>query len=183
MTPEQRALFADTDLDPDTGLFLVMGRTTGAPVTEPTMSAAEVREWLGISARDLQVATTRQTVRRVSPGRFLTVSVVRHLPGSAVCTLAQCCAVLDRSPAWLRRNLGRVGLVVDSVGATYRFSKVSTNKVATQLRRVDAERETRRAERELDRLAAEASLSPAEQRRLAHRREGEARRADAKANR
>lgn len=157
MTPEQRALFADDELDDETGLFLVMGRTAGAPVTTPTMSKAEVRSWLGISGNDLKIATTRQTIRRVSPGRYLTASVVRHLPGVAVCNLAQTCAVLDRSPSWLRRELGRLGLVADPVGATYRFSKVSVNKVAAGLRRVDDARQERAAIRELDTVARRAA--------------------------
>ncbi|AEK37657.1 hypothetical protein CVAR_2312 [Corynebacterium variabile DSM 44702] len=152
MKPEQAALFADGDLDDETGLFAVQGRTAGPPVTEPTMTKAEVREWLGVSNNDLKQATTRQTIRRVSPGRFLTASVTRHLPGVAVCNLAQTCAVLDRSPSWLRRELGRLGLVADPVGATYRVSRVSVNKVAVQLRRVDALREEKAAIRELDTL-------------------------------
>lgn len=145
-------LFADGDLDPETGLFLVMGRTVGPTVDTPTMTTAEVRDWLGISRNDMKIATTRHTIRRVSPNTYLTASVTKHLPGVAVCNLAQTCAVLDRSPSWLRRELGRLGLVADPVGATYRFSKVSVNKVAVQLRRVDALREEKAALRELDEL-------------------------------
>lgn len=157
MTPEQRGLFAPGDLDPETGLFAVQGRTAGAPVDTPTMSKAEVREWLGVSNNDLKIATTRQTIRRVSPGRYLTASVTKHLPGVAVATLAQTSAVIDRSPSWLRQNLDRIGLVADPVGATYRFSKVSVNKVAAGLRRVDEARQERAAIRELDTLTDTAT--------------------------
>jgi hypothetical protein len=92
----------------------------------------------------MKQAVARQTVRRVSSGRYLTASVVAHLPARGVCNLAQTCAVLRRSPSWLRRNLTRVGLELDVVGATYRFSRVSVNRVATQLRRVDDSRNDRR---------------------------------------
>lgn len=144
MTDEQAALFAPGDLDPETGLFAVVGRTAGPPVTTPTMSTAEVRDWLGISGNDMKQAVARQTIRRVSSGRFLTASVVAHLPARGVSNLAQTCAVLRRSPSWLRANLTRVGLELDVVGATYRFSRVSVNRVATQLRRVDDVRNERR---------------------------------------
>lgn len=143
MTPEQAALFAPGDLDPETGLFAVVGRT-GAPTPPgPTMTTAEVRDWLGISGNDMKQAVARQTIRRVSSGRYLTASVVAHLPARGVCSLAQTCAVLRRSPSWLRANFTRVGLELDVVGATYRFSRVSVNRVATQLRRVDGVRSER----------------------------------------
>lgn len=144
MAPEQRALFADGDLDDETGLFAVVGRTGAPTPAGPTMTTAEVRTWLGISGHDVTVAVARRTIRRVSNGRYLTSSVVRHLPARGVCNLAQTCAVLRRSPSWLRSNLTRVGLELDVVGATYRFSRVSVNRVATQLRRVDDVRSERR---------------------------------------
>lgn len=144
MTPEQAALFAPGDLDEETGLFAVVGRTGAPTPAGPTMTTAEVRDWLGISGNDMKQAVARQSIRRVSNGRYLTSSVVRHLPARGVCNLAQTCAVLRRSPSWLRANLTRVGLELDVVGATYRFSRVSVNRVATQLRRVDDSRNDRR---------------------------------------
>lgn len=181
MTPEQRALFEPGTLTDD-DLFDVVGKSVPRP-TAATMTGREVQAYLGIGRRDLTTTRNRRQIRQVSPGVYLTASVVAHLAGRQVATLGQTLAVLDRSAGWFRANGGRLGLTTDPVGSCYRYSRTSVNAAAVQLRRVDAERETRRAERELDRVVAEASLSPAEQRRLAHRREGDARRADAKANR
>lgn len=135
----------------DDGLFALVGRAPARP-TSPTMSKAEVREWLGIGHNDLRQAATRQTIRRISPGRYLTSSVTAHLPGSHCANLAQTCAVIGRSPSWLRQNFSRTGLQLDVVGATYRISKASVNKVAVQLRRVDDSRMHQRALRSLNAL-------------------------------
>ncbi|MGP5929100.1 hypothetical protein [Corynebacterium glyciniphilum] len=152
MAPEQAALFTPGDLDDETGLFAVQGRTAGPTVDTPTMTTAEVQAYLGISRSAMTSARNRRQIRQVSPGTYLTSTVTAHLPAGAVCTLAQALAVLDRSPNWYRQNAGRIGLVTDPVGATYRFSKVSVNKVAAGLRRVDDARQERAAIRELNTL-------------------------------
>ena len=60
--------------------------------------------------------------------------------------------MIGRSPSWLRSNMSRLGLQLDVVGATYRISKASVNKVAVQLRRVDDSRMHQRALRSLNAL-------------------------------
>lgn len=154
MSPE---LFADGDLDPENGLFAVVGRTGAPTPAGPTMTTAEVQAYLGISRSAMTSARNRRQIRQVSPGTYLTSTVTAHLPAGAVCTLAQALAVIDRSPNWYRQNAGRIGLVTDPVGPTYRFSKVSVNKVAAGLRRIDRAREERAALRELDTLTDTAT--------------------------
>lgn len=158
MTPEQAELFADGDLDPDTGLFATVGKSVPRPTT-PTMTGKEVQSYLGIARTALTSARNRRQIRQTSPGTYLTASVAAHLPAGQVCTLAQALAVLDRSPNWYRKNAGRIGLVSDPVGSVYRFSRTSVNKVAVQLRRVDADRQERAALRELDTVTRKATES------------------------
>jgi hypothetical protein len=184
MTPAQAELFADGDLiDTEQGPLFDVEHVRPPRPTAETMTGAAVMEYLSIGRRDLTTARNRRQIRQVSPGVYLTASVTKHLAGRQVATLGQTLAILDRSAGWFRTNGGRLGLTTDPVGSCYRYSRSSVNAAAVKLRRVDAERETRRAERELDRLAAEATLPASEQRRLATQREAEARRADAKANR
>lgn len=150
-------LFAEDDLDPETGLFAVQGRTAGPTVDTPTMTAGEVQAYLGIGRRDLTTARNRRQIRQASPGVFLTSSVTKHLAGRQVASLGQTLAVLDRSAGWFRANGGRLGLTTDPVGSCYRYSRTSVNAAAVRLRRVNALREEKAALRELDALTTDAS--------------------------
>lgn len=126
-------LFTDGDLTRDGFLTLPDPDDVPRPTT-PTMTTAQVAEWLGVSERAVGVAARKREIRRVSPGRFLTSSVVCHRHASEVATIAQMLSVIGQGAAWFRINSGRVRLDADPIAGLPRFSRESINRLAVALR-------------------------------------------------